>query len=872
MSPEPVYALLADGSAVLIRAAGPADLAAVRAMHQAMSPDNAYLRFFSISALAAEQEARRVCQEPAPGHAALLALCGAGVVGCASYEPMGDGKAEVAFAVADHMHHKGIATLLLEHLVSCGREEGVTAFFAETLAENTPMLRVFTDAGLPVQRRYNCGIVELTIPLPRDDAGAALGTYLSAVDEREGTADTASLRHLLAPRSIAVIGAEPRPGGTGRAIFDNIRTGGYQGQLYPVHPRARHLAGVRCVPSVADLPEAPDLAIIAVPADEVSAAAEACGMRGARALLVVTAGLGDGTQADLLAACRRHGMRLTGPGSLGLAVPEAGLDATLAASHPRAGVAGLITQSGGLGLAIADQLSRLGVGLSSFASVGAKLDVSGNDLLLWWEHDGTTKLAIMCVDSFGNPRKFARIARRVAASIPVLTVYPWQSAERQPAVGQQRALYRALFEQAGVIAVTDPFELAEVAALLATQPVPDGRRVAIVSNVRAASARAATVCSGLGLTVDQPRGSTRRRLRALVPEGGSVTGPVDLTATVSSGAFQRTLQLLAADDNVDAIIAIITPTAVSPDLTAVIGKAAGLVPVAMVVLDQAESVRLLDGADGRRIPAYDTPEAAARAMARAAAYGKWRAEPTGLAPAFPDVAVGSARDLVHSFLMQRPVGGWLSPREAASLLACYGLTLQRVADDTTGIRIHVTDDHVFGPLISLDLDGEADGAPADQAARLTPLTTADADRLLDPVRSAAFQTGHGGSDPAPRLDALRDLLLRVARLAEDLPEISELSLAPVIARDDGVLIADAQMRVAPFESRDPFLRRLRLPREPGEVPDFRDLVVWAVSPSGVDAWGARVRLGGQWSGLGMWRSQTRSKISSVLPLNQIWSS
>ena len=803
MSRKPVYALLADGSAVLIKPAEPTDLAAVRAMHEAMSPDNAYLRFFSISPMAADQEARRVCQEPAPGHAALLALCGDEVVGCASYEPVRYGKAEIAFAVADHMHHKGIATLLLEHLVSWGRDEGVTAFFAETLAENTPMLRVFTDAGLPVQRHYSDGVVEVTIPLPRGDTDSALDAYLSAVEEREGTADTASLRHLLAPRSIAVIGAEPRRGGTGRAIFDNIRTGGYQGQLYPVHPRARHLAGVPCARSVAELPEAPDLAVIAVPAAEVAATAEACGTRGVQALLVVTAGLDDGTQADLLAACRRHGMRLAGPGSIGVAVPEAGLNATLAASHPRPGTAGLITQSGGLGLAIADRLSRLGIGISSFAALGDKLDVSGNDLLLWWEHDDVTRLAILCIESFGNPRKFARTARRVAATMPVLTVYPAQSVAERSTAAVQRVRHQALFEQAGAVAVADLAELTEVAALLATQPVPRGRRVAIVSNVRAASVLVADACAGLGLTVHQPRGNTRRRLRALVPEGGSVTGPVDLTAGVSQGTFQRVLELMAADEDVDAIIAISTPTAVSADLTAAIQGAAGRQPLVVVLLDQ-ESVRLLDCADGRRIPAYGSPVAAASALARATAYGEWRAEPKGTLPVFPDLATDSARELVHGFLADAPGGGWLPKGEVASLLSFHGLALQPMKADGTTIHIGITDDHVFGPLISLNTGDAAADKPVDQAARLVPLTTADAERLINSVRGVpALRV------PPADLDALRDALLRVARLAGDLPEISELSLALVIARTDGVFIGDAQIKVLPFEPQDPFLRRLR---------------------------------------------------------------
>ena len=285
------------------------------------------------------------------------------------------------------------------------------------------MLHLFADAGLPVERHYDDGVAEVTIPLPADDTGTALDTFLETVARRERTADAASLRHVLAPESVVVIGASRRTGTPGRAILDNIRTGGYAGRLYAVHPQAPELGGVHCAPTVADLPESPDLALIAVPAPAVLGVAEDCGRLGVKALAVITSGLDAAACADLLAVCRRHGMRLVGPDSFGIAVPGLGLDATFAASHPRPGVAGLVMQSGGVGLAVVDQLSRLGIGISSFASVGRKLDVSSNDMLLWWEQDGVTRLAVLYIESFGNPRKFARTARRVGARMPVLTVH-----------------------------------------------------------------------------------------------------------------------------------------------------------------------------------------------------------------------------------------------------------------------------------------------------------------------------------------------------------------------------------------------------------------------------------------------------------------
>src|SRR5271169_245633 len=490
----PVYALLADGTTVEIRPAGLGDFDTVKAMHEAMSPDSSYMRFFNISRLAAETEARRICREPVPGKVALLAISDGEVVGAASYVSEVPGQAEVAFAVADHMHNRGVATLLLEHLVSFARSHQITTFTAETLTENKAMLNVFADAGLPVDRHFADGVFKLTFPLPSADAGPTLESYLNAVADRESRAETASLRHVLAPKSVAVIGASRRRGTVGRAIVDNIRAGGYAGRLYTVNPRARQIGGERCLSSALDLPEAVDLAVIAVPATAVLDVAERCGQRGVRALVVITSGLEVAACADLLAVCRRHGMRLVGPDCFGVAVPGLGLDATFAASPAQPGVAGLVMQSGGLGLAVVDHLSRLGIGISSFASVGEKLALPGNDMPMWVEHDGLTKLAVLYIESFGNPRKFARTARRVSGTMPVLTVLADRSA-----LGQA-----ALFEQAGVITTHGFGDLIETAALLATQPVPAGRTVAIVSNVGGAGVLAAEACADLGLSVHHP--------------------------------------------------------------------------------------------------------------------------------------------------------------------------------------------------------------------------------------------------------------------------------------------------------------------------------------------------------------------------------
>ena len=899
--PASVYALLADGRTVEIRPTTAADFDAVKAMHEAMSPNNAYLRFFSLSRLAAEQEAKRVTREPRPDHAALLALYDGKVVGVASYEvarsttdnPHVGRTAEVAFAVSDDMHHRGIATLLLEHLVSLARNRQLEALTAETLQENTGMLRVFSDAGLPVRSKRADGVVAITIPLPPDDTSRQLEDYLETVAARERSANVASLRPIFAPSSVAVIGASRRTGTVGRTVLDNIKAGGYQGRLYAVNPHAcavdgepgTQLAGVPCSPDVASLPETPDLAVLAVPPLAVVDTAEACGQRGVRGLIVLTSAIDAPVSADLLAACRRHGMRLIGPNCFGVAVPSIGLDATFAAANPAAGGVGLVMQSGGIGFAMVDHLTRLGIGISSFASVGNKLDVSSNDLLMWWEQDGQTKVAVLYIESFGNPRKFGRTARRVGLKMPVLTVHAGRSEAGQRAAASHTAAVasplvtrEALFEQAGIIAVPSFGELMGATALLATQPPPAGRTVAIVSNVGGAGVLAADACTELGLAVHHPGGEITRRLREIVPEAGSVSGPVDTAATVSADAFRQVLETLDADEEVHSIIALVLRTGATGDLLQAIAEASLRVPLAVVVLNQPEAVRLVD-AQGGKVPAYAYPETAARALSRAVKYAEWRATPRRTVPAFPDVDAEQAREKVHAFLASQPDGGWLPQPDVISLLQLYRIplvptTVARTEDDAvaaaaragypvalkaevpglthktdagavlldlrteagvrsgyrqlagrfgvrlTGVEVQpmitggtevlvgVKDDQMFGPLVVFGLGGVATEVLADHAARLAPLTEADADTLISSIRSAPLLYGHRGS-PGADLAALRDVLLRVSRLTDDLPEITELDLNPVIAGPDGAVAVDARIRVAPQLPQDPFLRRLR---------------------------------------------------------------
>ena len=532
-----------------------------------------------------------------------------------------------------------------------------------------------------------------------------------------------------------------------------------------------------------------------------------------------------------------------------------------------------------MGAALAEQLSRLGIGMSSFASVGDMLDVSGTDMLLWWEADESTELAVLYLESFGNARQFARTARRASAMLPILTVHAGYSAPGQRAAASHTAAAvappitrQALFDQAGIIATTTLGELLDAVALVASQPIPAGSTVTVVSNGGGAAVLTADACAEAGLTVATTSPEIQDRLREVLPAGSALGGPVNATAAVGAEAFGAAIQIAA--EGADALVAVIVRGG-RPDLIPAITAARLPVPVAAVVLDQPEAVRLLPGdepgdpAEGA-VPAYAYPEAAARALARAARYGSWCARPPSTVPEFGDLREQDARSVVASFLARMPGGGWLSAEEADGLLRCYGIpTVEfiRAADvdaaadaagrlgghvvikaDVPGLLhksaagaveldlhgtgqvraavgrlqaefagrlsgvlvepmvsggvetiVGVVQEPVFGPVVVFGLGGVATDVLGDRAARLAPLTVADADDLIHAIRAAAALPAH---------DGLRDVLLRISRLADDLPQVAELDLNPVIARPDGVIAVDARIRVTSRCPADPFLRQL----------------------------------------------------------------
>ncbi|MFD5515450.1 GNAT family N-acetyltransferase [Streptomyces sp. NPDC127066] len=705
---HPVHALLADGTTVRIRPALPGDHDRLRGFYEEMSPENLRLRFFSLGRRSADLAADRACAPAHPGYRALVAEADGRVVGLAEYDTGGedggavwegvaakggnavaegaDGAAEgrgaeISIAVADGLHHRGVGTLLVEHLVSAARSEGIDTFTADALSENHAVLRLFADLGLRTTRRFEGPEVRCVIHLDQDNA------YLAAVEARGRAADVASLLPLLRPGTVAVVGAGRKPGSVGRAVLDHLRTGGFTGRLFAVNPGVESVLGVPCHPSVAALPKTPDLVVVAVPAAAVPAVAEQCGTSGVRALVVVTAGL-DHTQAQaLLTACRTHGMRLVGPNCLGVSntAPDLGLDATFAADHPRPGTAGIAVQSGGVGIALLDGLSRLGIGVSSFVSLGDKFDVSGNDMLQWWESDCRTDLALLHLESFGNPRAFSRTARRVTRRIPVLTVDAGRTdagrkaAASHTAAAATRTMTReALFTQAGITATRSVGELIEAAALFHSQPLPEGPRVAVVTNAGGAGVLTADACAEAGLVLPPLTPAVIDGLLAVLPDGAAVGNPVDATAAVSEEQLTECVDRLTRCSGIDAVIVALVPTAVAAatgdDLVRALTTAPGrrARPVIAVRLEQDRSVRLL-AAEGGTVPSYAEPQAAARALAHAARRSAWLARPEGTVPDPDGVESHRARTVVEDYLAAHPDGGRLDPRTCAELLACYGI-------------------------------------------------------------------------------------------------------------------------------------------------------------------------------------------------------
>jgi acetyl coenzyme A synthetase (ADP forming)-like protein len=672
-----VDVVVRDGSTVSLRRAGDSDVPGITAFLASLSPESVYQRFMGLPTLT-ESRVRMLTAPDRASGTSLVAEVGGRIAAFAGFyrDVHHANRAEVAFAVADALQGHGIGTRLLERLASLARREGIETFDAFVLGDNRRMLDVFRQSGFAITTSVDRGVCHVSIPLSMTE----LAEEKAAARSR--AAATASMKPFFEPRVVAVIGANRERGKIGAEILHNLVEAGFTGTVVPVHPTAPRVDGLTAYPSVTDIPGPVDLAVVAVPAERVLEAVDGCIAKGVRAICVISAGFsecgGDGRarEAVLVDRIRRAGCRLIGPNCMGLlnTDPAIRLNATFAPVYPPAGGVAMSTQSGALGLAILDYAKRLNIGISSFVSVGNKPDVSGNDLIQYWADDPRTSVILLYLESFGNPRKFSEIARRVGRTKPIVAVKAGRSSagsraasSHTGALATSDTVVDALFRQAGVIRTERLEELFDVAALLSNQPIPRGGRVAILTNAGGPGILAADACEAHGLELPPLGDATRNELRSFLPPAASVGNPVDMLASAPPDHYRRALEAILRDEAVDSVITIFIPPLVTePDAVASAIAAASRTAAGKPVLGVFMRA---EGAPPALapIPCYAFPESAAQALARVVAYGRWRALPAEP----PAVVAGIDRDRIRAIVthaLERG-GGWLSPDEAQELLS-----------------------------------------------------------------------------------------------------------------------------------------------------------------------------------------------------------
>jgi acetyl coenzyme A synthetase (ADP forming)-like protein len=695
--------------------------------------------------------------------------------------------------------------------------------------------------------------------------------FRERVDERDHRAVVESLRPFFEPRSVAVFGASRKRGSIGGELFRNILESDFEGAAYPINLRGEPVAGVRAYTSIDEIGDELDLGVICLPGERVLDAAQAALRRNVRALCVISAGFaeigseGVERQERLLQLVRAHGARLIGPNCLGIAVGRARLNATFASRPLPFGNIGFSSQSGALGLALLEAASGRGLGLSAFMSIGNKADVSSNDLLEWWEDDADTDVVLLYLESFGNPRKFARVARRVARKKPILAMKSGTTRSGQRAASSHTAALagsdaavEALFHQAGVQRAGTLEELVDAAVLLSSQPLPQGRRVALLTNAGGLGILAADACEGAGLELPSLSPESETQLAAFLPSEASLGNPVDMLGSATERDYEQALPVLLADPRIDAVIVLFvppvtaTPDDVAQSIRGVLEQGADK-PVLAVVMSSEGIPRALRAHD---IAAFAYPESAARALGRAAERAEWLRRPAGVVSDLGGIDHDAA-DTIIAHALGDAGDRWLGAGEARALLEAYGIPVvpERVVEsvddavaaaaelgfpvvvksaqpgahktETGGVALDLRDeeavreagsrigapllvqpmiaggaellagivqDATFGPLVAFGPGGTNAELIGDASFRIAPLTDVDVDELVTEGKAGKLVAGWRGA-PAADERALGDLLLRLSRLGDDHGEIAELDLNPVIAGPDGCVVVDARIRV-----------------------------------------------------------------------------
>jgi len=863
--------LLSDGSIGVIRPIVPGDRDALDALHQDVSDTSFLMRFFALGRKVGHDYADHLMSATEGATTALVATVHDRIVAVASTESLSADTAEVAFLVADSEHGHGVGSLLLEHLAAAARKRGIRVFVAEVRRDNHAMLGVFTDAGFAMTRTTEADLVHVEM-LTEETFGA-----ISAADERESRAEARSLARVLAPHSIAVVGVRRDGSGIGQAIVDSIREGGFTGDLAVVHPDARALHGVTAYRRLDEVPKPLDLVVLAVPAERILSSMAEIAATGAAGVVVISSGFselgeaGRTIQHELLRMARDAGIRLIGPNCLGIVVndPAIRLNATFTRNRPPYGGLAIASQSGGIGIALLDLATDLELGVHAFISLGNKADVSGNDLLAAWLHDPAVTAAALYLESFGNAAKFTRVARRFAAHKPLLAVVGGRSSGGRRAGASHTAAAAtpgtgvdALFAQAGVIACHGAEDMAEAALLLAEQPLPGGRRLAIVTNAGGMGVLAADTADDLGLEVPQLSASVQAVIADHVSGTVGLGNPVDLGAGGSAANLETCLDTVLGSGEVDALLVVLVPTQISdpgPFLEALAAARSRSpeLPVLLTVAGGSE----LGPRDVAGVTAFRSYDAAAHALARAASYAAWLRTPSEPAPERDAVRAAGSAAFAQRSMAQEPGQEWLTAEAGETLLHPYGLaqTGRVVRDGTEAGRIagelgfptavkvadpavqHKTDrglvriglrsadevaeavqafavemgrddvpvlvqpmvsgvelalgvvrDPVFGPLIRIAAGGIATNLWKDQVFLLPPLSRRDAEKALRGLRIWPLLTGYRGSAPLA-VGEVVDLIVSLAQLAIDVPELSELDLNPLIVTTTAAVVVDAKV-------------------------------------------------------------------------------
>src|SRR6478735_5096292 len=673
--------LLADGGVVHLRPSGPGDAEEIRAMHGRMSARTLYLRYFSVVAEVLDKQVAIFTDVDHVNSVGLVAELGGQLIAAGTYHRNRTGDldaAEVAFVVEDSQQRRGLGSILLEHLAAAAQERGIRRFTAEVLSENNQMVRVFIDAGYSVSREYDSGVVDLVFDIGPTDKSRAV------ITSREHRAEARSIARLLSPRSIAVIGASTEPTKLGHAVLLNLLRSNFSGPVFPVNPDTPSVQGVRAYGSVTDIPDPVDLAVVTVPAATVAEVVESCRVKGVHGLVVMTAGFADrpadgpstdgaDAQRHMVEVARAAGMRVLGPNCLGMINTDQAvrMNATLAPVVPPPGRIGFFCQSGALGIAILADAAKRGLGLSTFVSAGNRADVSGNDLLQFWHGDDRTEVVLLYLESFGNPRKFARLARVLARTKPVIAVKSGRHSRVTPGLEASsselsEAAVVTLFEQSGVIRTPGLTTAFDVAQLLSTQPVPAGNRVGIVGNSSALGVLAVDFCLDAGLTVADD-------------------APMDLGVRVSAEDLAAAVRAAVNRHDIDALVVAWVPPVAIPGAEhaqalrdAVAGSSIPVLTTFLAVdgLIEYLAVRGADGRAGRgSVPSYMTLERAVSALSYAVRYGAWLARPPGEIPELDGVDPAAAHRAMLALRGPADPPRALTDAELVTLLGCYGISL-----------------------------------------------------------------------------------------------------------------------------------------------------------------------------------------------------